>query len=249
MSRYDLTGRKVLITGGSSGIGYVIAQTFAEAGADVTILAHVDEVHDAAKKLSAETGRSVAAIKGDVRDRPWLADKIGALDRIEVLINNAGGGEPTPIDDPAPDAAEKFDAILAVNVTGVYNVTREALKKMTEGGRIIITSSIWGKTAEPEWSAYVAAKHAVIGFMRCLAKELGPRGISVNCVCPGSTATETNLRVLPPDTLALVKSQMWLRPDLIPPSHIANAFLFLASDAGSEITGQALNVDRGQFAA
>ena len=105
---------------------------------------------------------------------------------------------------------------------------------MDEGGRIIFT-------------AYVASKHAIIGLVRTLAVELGPRGISVNAVCPHSIATEASLRASPA-TIAGATAQMCLRRGLIPPEDVAGTYLFLASPAASEITGQALSVDRGAAA-
>jgi NAD(P)-dependent dehydrogenase (short-subunit alcohol dehydrogenase family) len=245
MVSFDVGGRRVLIIGASSGIGYVLAREFTDAGADVTIVAEVAEIHDAATRLAEECGRPVRGILCDITDRSAVASLADEVGRIDVLVNNAAIAAETAVTDGSEETAEVFRRTLDVNVSGLYWVTQALVGSMRAGGRIIFTSSLWGKTAGPRFGAYVASKHAVIGLVRTLAMELGPREINVNAVCPHGVRTELNLRVMSPEMLEKITSLMWLRPGLIPPEDIAGVYLFLASPAASEITGQAISVDRG----
>jgi len=149
---------------------------------------------------------------------------------------------------------ETFARIVEINVIGTYYVTREALPLMQAGGAIVLTSSIWGKTGAADFSAYVTSKHANIGFMRVLAKELGPKGIRVNAVCPGWVKTRAALRSLgkvsaaagiDEDTMLGQILAAQALPGLMEPDDVASLYLFLASDHAKNITGQAVNVDRG----
>jgi NAD(P)-dependent dehydrogenase (short-subunit alcohol dehydrogenase family) len=241
---FDVTGKRVVIVGASSGLGYVIAREFAGAGALVTIVAEVPDVVAAAESLSGESGRDVRGIVCDVTDRSELTELAAQLDGVDVLINNAALTVPTPVGDPSEETARLFERTLAINVTGLYWATQAVLPKMGDGSRILFTSSLWGKTAGSPYSAYVASKHALIGLVRTLALELGQRGISVNAVCPHSIGTDANLGASAQD-IAAATATMVLRRGLIPPEDIAGVYLFLASPAASEITGQALSVDRG----
>lgn len=230
--------------GGHSGLGYVLAQEFALAKSTVAIVSEMPEVHEAAIALGEECGVSVGSHLCDITDRDAvvrLADEVGEVD---VLVNNAALTVMTPLDDHSAQAATNFGRTLATNVAGLYWVAQELSRSMPNGGRIMFTSSFWGKTAGAGYSAYVASKHAVIGLVRTLAIELGPRGISVNAVCPHSIATEKSLTA-PKEAIDRATLHMVLRPGLIPPCDIAGIYLFLASPAASEITGQALSVDRG----
>ena len=139
---------------------------------------------------------------------------------------------------------------------GTFSVTRALLPKIRDGGRIVNTASMWGKTAVAEFSAYCASKHAIIGLTRSLAQELAPRGISVNAVCPGWVRTQASMRSLAAmsvrtgraedDLLAqIVGAQAF--PGLMEPADMAAMYLFLGSDAAANITGQAITVDRGEL--
>ena len=116
---------------------------------------------------------------------PRCGAAVGWLGALDVLVNNAGLELITPMLEPGDEVEKTFARIIEINVIGTYYVTREALPLMRAGGSIVLTSSIWGKTGAADFSAYVTSKHANIGFMRVLAKELGPKGIRVNAVCPG----------------------------------------------------------------
>jgi NAD(P)-dependent dehydrogenase (short-subunit alcohol dehydrogenase family) len=256
MINYDFSGRKVLVTGGSRGIGLGVAEGFIQSGGDVTILASSSETTKVASKLSEKYGRVVAALVCDITDRDAVASSVGGLERIDILVNNAGLELITPIDAEGSEVEETFRRIIDINVMGTYYVTREALPRIPTGGRIILTSSMWGKSAVAEFSAYCTSKHANIGFMRSLAHELAPRGISVNAVCPGWVRTVASMRSLramaerenrsEDDVLAEIVDAQAIG-GLMEPEDMAATYLFLASDAADNITGQAWTVDRGEL--
>ncbi|MEM8948600.1 MAG: SDR family oxidoreductase [Pseudomonadota bacterium] len=252
----DFSGKSVLVTGASRGIGYGIAKAFAKAGADLTILADDPETEKAAKALEAVAGKPVRAMVADIADRAAVASTVGTLERIDVLINNAGLELITPIDEEGDEVENTFRRIVDINVNGSFFVTREALKKIPDGGRIIFTASVWGKSAEAGFSAYCASKHAVIGLTRTLAKELGARNITVNAVCPGWVKTVASMRSLGKMAERYDRDEQSLLDDitatqaiggLMQPDDIAGPYLFLASDAAANITGQSLNIDRGEL--
>jgi 3-hydroxybutyrate dehydrogenase len=257
MRENEFEGEQVLVTGASRGIGFGIAEAFARAGATLTILAEDAGVDAAAQAIGKQSGRSVAAVRCDITDRAAVARAFAGIERIDVLVNNAGLERITPLLDDDPETETVFRRIIETNVLGTYYVTREAARKMERGGRIVITASVWGKTAEGGFSAYVASKHANVGFMRSIACELGPRGIAVNAVCPGWVKTDTSMRSLRDEARTLgvsEEAQMRTMLDrqifdgLMEPSDLAAAYLFLASrQAARNITGQTLHVDRGEF--
>jgi 3-hydroxybutyrate dehydrogenase len=244
--RFSLSGKRALVTGAARGIGYAVSAAYAAADAEVVMLDKVPAIMAAAARLAAGTKREVRPIQAAVTDYQTLKSALVGLGRIDVLVNNAGIAYETPVDELSADAIDKYRHIIEVNVVGVYVMTRAALPLMGKGGRIINTSSAWGKGAGANFSAYVASKHAVIGLTRAWAIEFGPRGIAVNAVCPGTTATEMNTESLPKAAQDRLFSQMVIDPGFIPPDDLAQTFLFLASDAASPITGQSLSADRGQ---
>ncbi|MGI9417592.1 MAG: SDR family NAD(P)-dependent oxidoreductase [Geminicoccaceae bacterium] len=252
----DFTGKSVLITGASRGIGYGIAKAFASAGADLTIVADDPKTTDAAAELGKLAGRPVRGMIADIADRAAVTSTVGTLEKIDVLINNAGLELITPIDEKGGEVEDTFRRIVDINVNGSFFVTREALRKIPDGGRIIFTASVWGKSAEAGFSAYCASKHAVIGLMRTLAKELGPRNITVNAVCPGWVKTVASMRSLGRMAVREKRDEQALLDDIVAtqaigglmqPDDIAGPYLFLASTAAANITGQALNIDRGEL--
>ncbi len=187
-----------------------------------------------------------------------MAREVGGLGPLDVLVNNAGLELITPILEPGDEVEEAFRRIIEINVIGTYYVTREVVKTMAPGGRIVITASVWGRTAAPRFSAYAASKHANIGFMRALAEELGPRGIAVNAVCPGWVRTDASMRSLAEIARREGRDEQLCLDEimstqafagLMEPDDVASTFLFLASDQAANITGQTLNVDRGELMA
>ena len=258
MMSWDFSGKRVLVTGASRGLGLGVARGFAAAGAELTILATGEHVKQTAETLSKACGRPVGALICDITDRAAVAREVGGLGPLDVLVNNAGLELITPILEPDDEVEDAFRRIIEINVIGTYYVTREVVKTMAPGGRIVITASVWGRTAAPQFSAYGASKHANIGFMRALAEELGPRGIAVNAVCPGWVRTDASMRSLAEiarregrdEHLCLdeiISAQAF--EGLMEPDDVASTFLFLASDQAANITGQTLNVDRGELMA
>lgn len=255
MNGLDFTGKRVLVTGASHGIGFGVAEAFARAGAELTILSSTADIETAAKQIGKDAGRPVRAEICDITDRAAVRRSVGALGSLDVLVNNAGLEVITPMLDASDEVERTFARIIEINVIGTYYVTREALPLMKAGGSIVLTSSIWGKTGAADFAAYVTSKHANIGFMRVLAKELGPKGIRVNAVCPGWVKTRAALRSLTKvsDAAGVSEEAMLGQilagqalPGLMEPDDVASLYLFLASDLAKNITGQAVNVDRGE---
>ena len=192
--RFD--GKHVVVTGASRGIGRAVAEAFAVAGARLTILADDPAIAQAAEEIARSGSAPVSPIYCDIADRAAAQAAFAPLDAIDVLVNNAGLERLTPIRTDDPAVLETYRRIIDINVNGSFWVTHAALPHMKRGGRVIFTASIWGKSVEAEFAAYCASKHAVIGLMRVLAKELGPDGITVNAVCPGWVRTEASMRSL-----------------------------------------------------
>lgn len=248
---FDFTGKRVLITGASSGIGFGVAKGFAKAGADLTILSDTDAIHVAAEALPGD----VRAIQCDIADAQMVTERLADLERVDVLINNAGLERPTPLTGENPTGNATFERIIAINVTGTQNVTDTLVTRIPDGGRIILTASIWSRTAVPGFSAYVSSKHALVGLARTWAQELGPRGIRVNAICPGWVKTGPAMNSLRELAEASGRSEAEVEAEimsaqaidgLMEPDDMADAYMFLASSGGANITGQAINVDRGE---
>jgi 3-hydroxybutyrate dehydrogenase len=255
---FGLAGARVLVTGASRGIGRALAAGFAQAGANLMILADDAGIAETARELAATAHAPVAHWQCDITDRERLAAVMAEVGRLDVLVNNAGLELLTPIRDPDPAVERTFRRILEINVVGTFMLTREALKRMEAGATIVNTASIWARSAEAEFAAYAASKHAVIGLTRVLAKELGRSGIRVNAVCPGWIRTEAALRSAremaarhggsPQDVIDAVLAGQAM-DGLLEPEDIVNLYLFLASPLSANITGQSIVIDRGGFLA
>lgn len=253
---YDFRGKTVLVTGASRGIGYAVAEAFLRAGACVYILSSGAGILRAAEALSPLG--EVTALQADITCSRAITEVLAGIGQIDVLINNAGLERITPLEDADEAVEETFRRIIDINVNGTFLVTRNAARKMASGGRIILTGSIWSRTAVPEFSAYVASKHANLGFMRAIAHELGPRGITVNAVCPGWVKTEAAMLSLSRMSESTGRSESELMEEitgaqvlggLLEPEDMASLYLFLASDGAKDITGQAYMLDRGEVMA
>ena len=250
--------RVAFVTGASRGIGRAVAESFALAGADVAVLSSGKGIHDAARDIALKAGRPVRAIECDITDAPAVKSALARLGHVDVLVNNAGLERITPLLDPDEGVEETFRRITDINTNGTFYITRHAVPLMGEGGRIIVTASIWSRVAVPEFAAYIASKHANLGFTRVMAKELGPKGIRVNAVCPGWVRTEAAMLSLKNmslrtgrgenDLLAEIVGAQVL-PGLLEPEDLAAPYLFLASDGAKDMTGQALMLDRGEVMA
>lgn len=245
----ELEGKVAVVTGSSRGIGLGIARRFREAGAWVHLVADDPAVAARAADLG---GTGVVA---DIADAAQVREALAGLDRIDVLVNNAGLELMTPVTEAGDEVLGAVQRIVSINIVGTALVTRHAIPQIPAGGAIVNTASIWGRVAEPAFDAYVASKHAVIGLTKTWARELGPRGIRVNAICPGWVRTEASMRSLrriadlsgraEDDLLADIVEGQAL-PGLMEPEDVAAAYLFLASDAARNITGQSLGVDRGE---
>ncbi|WP_291732047.1 SDR family NAD(P)-dependent oxidoreductase [Leisingera sp. F5] len=253
-SAVDFSGQSVFVTGASRGIGYGVARAFAHHGASLHILAQSEEIHDAARRISDETGQSVTGWTCDITDSAKVEEVFAEVGPLDVFVANAGLEAVTPISDRSTEAEAQFRRVTEINTVGTYLTTRAAVPQMGPGGRIIITASIWGSTAVPELSAYVASKHANIGFMRSMAKELGPRGIRVNAVCPGWVMTGPALNTLremsrergvAEEVITQEISTEQSLPGVQSADDVALSYLYLASPLAANITGQTLNADRG----
>ena len=245
---------RVLVTAGGSGIGRVIAETFAKAGARV----HISDIEE---KFLAETKRRVPQVSQTLGDVAKPADverlfqdvqrSLGGLD---VLVNNAGIAGPTAkVEDIRP---EDWERTIAVDVNGMFYCTRKAmpLLKAAGGGSIINLSSIAGRLAFPMRTPYSAAKWAVVGFTQSLAAEAGPDGVRVNCIQPGIVEGERVERIVTAKAQALGVSADEVLEKMVEgvslkttvtAQDVANTALFLASDAGKHISGQAISVCGG----
>ena len=238
---FRLDGRHALVTGGAQGIGFEIARGLAQAGARVTIA-----------DLNPDVGQAAAAtLEGqfevlNVTDAAAVAALARKLPDVDVLVNNAGIVRNTPAED-TPD--DDWRSVIDVNLSGVYWCCREFGRTMLERGRgsVVSTASMSGLISnhpQPQ-AAYNASKAAVIHLTRSLAGEWAPRGVRVNCVAPGYTATPLTKRGLETPEWR----ETWLKGTpmgrLAEPAEIAPAVLYLASDAASFVTGHALVVDGG----
>lgn len=241
-----LENKIAIITGGSRGIGYATVEAFLAEGASVVLCASRQETAEraVAKLKEAHPQAVVEGIWPDLSDYAQVkeafdkaAQKYG---RIDILVNNAGVSESTPF---SKYTEELIDRVLDLNIKGVYNCTKAACVYMEEqkSGVILNTSSMVSLYGQPAGIAYPTSKFAVNGFTLSLARELGPKGIRVNAVAPGITNTDM-MQAVPKEVIEPMIAQIPLRR-MGEPEDIANAFVFLASQKASYITGAVLSVD------
>jgi 3-hydroxybutyrate dehydrogenase len=255
MTMTPLKGRHALVTGGGRGIGRAIAASLVTAGATVTIVGR----SSASLEQAIAQGAAHAAAVADVTDAQAVQRAVrDAVDRngpVDLMIANAGAAASAPFMKSGP---EVFRQMLDVNLLGVTNVAQAVLGTMTERGfgRIVAVASTAGLKGYPYVSAYCAAKHAVIGFVRALALETAKTGVTVNAVCPGFTDTdlvaESLERIMAKTNRTrdealgeLVKHNPQGR--LIDPSEIADAVLWLCGEGARSVTGQAIVVAGGEI--
>ena len=241
-----LKNKVAIITGGSRGIGFATADKFLAEGATVILTASTQQSADqAVKKLKDKYPDAVVAgISPDLSKlesvREAFIEATGKYGCVDILVNNAGVSESTPFTEYTE---ETFDRVMDLNVKGVFNATRAASECMIARGSgvILSTSSMVSISGQPSGFAYPASKFAVNGLTVSLARELGPKGIRVNAVAPGITETDM-MKAVPESVIKPMIERIPLRR-LGQPEDIANAFVFLASDEASYITGVVLSVD------
>jgi NAD(P)-dependent dehydrogenase (short-subunit alcohol dehydrogenase family) len=249
-----MKGKICLITGGAGSLGLAIAHTFIAEGAKVML---VDlQTLPLKTEIAKYDSDQIASVAADVTKAQDVARAVEATvargGGLDVVVSNAGNfGTVAPIAD-YPEAI--FDSVYAVHVKGAFLTCRYAVPKMRDGGSIVITSSVAGTRGDPGVYAYITAKHAQVGLMRCLAKELAPRRIRVNTIHPGPIDNSFQDAVEADLTKLIGRDGATFFNEMIPlgrhgrPDEIAKSVLYLASDESSFTTGALLMVDGGMSA-
>jgi 3-oxoacyl-[acyl-carrier protein] reductase len=243
-----LSGKVAIVTGGSRGIGAAIAKRLAADGADVafTYATSPQKAGEVARAIESAGGRALAirADSANVEEvKNAVAETVKTFDRLDILVNNAGVAVLAPIEEFSPD---EFDHLIAVNIKGVFAATQEAVRHMADGGRIIMIGSVNSdRMPFAGGSVYALTKGAVAGFTRGLARDLGPRGITVNNIQPGPVDTDMNPADGPfADVLkGMIALHRYGQSD-----EIAGLVSYLAGPEADYITGASLKIDGG-FAA
>jgi 3-oxoacyl-[acyl-carrier protein] reductase len=244
----DLRGKRVLVTGGSRGIGAATARLFAQAGADVGI-AYRSRESEARQVLDTISGFGVRgfAFAGDLAlassNDAFVAQGVEQLGGVDVYVGNSGYWPPVPVDVGALDD-ERWRNTMATNLDGMFYGARAAARVLPRGGRMIFVSSTAGQRGEAGHSDYAASKGAMISFVKSLAVELGPRDITVNCVAPGWVDTEAVERPFAGEGRARIESAIPLRR-VATAEDIAGPIVFLASTLARHMTGEIVNVNGG----
>ena len=252
----DLSGKTAVVTGSNSGIGLSVATELAKAGANVVLNSFTDapEDHAMAAKIARDHGVAARYIQADM-SKPGecraLIEQAGVCD---ILVNNAGIQHVAPI----PDfPVEKWDAIIAINLNSAFHTTAVALPMMRKAGwgRVINIASAHGLTASPYKSAYVAAKHGIIGLTKVTALETAEENITCNAICPGYVLTPIVEKQIPDqmkthnmDRETVIKQVMLSRQpskDFATVEQMGGTAVFLCSDTAAQITGTTISVDGG----
>jgi 3-oxoacyl-[acyl-carrier protein] reductase len=238
-----LAGRVALVTGGARGIGRATAVRFAREGARVVV---ADRDRAGAEALAGELGGGALAIEVDVADAGSAARAVAATleraERIDVLVNNAGIVRDASL---AKTSDEAWGAVIGVNLSGTFHMTRAVAPHLTAraSGVVLNAASVVASYGNFGQTNYVASKAGVVGMTRVWARELGRKGVRVNCVAPGFIATEMTAG-MPPEALAQMKDRTPLGR-LGAPEEVAALYAFLASDDAAFINGQVIGVDGG----
>lgn len=246
LDRFSLTGKVAIVTGASSGLGVAFARSLAEVGADVALGARRAERLAETAELVRSSGRRALVVQTDVARQPDCQALVDAamaeFGRVDILVNNAGVGTAVPA---TRETVEQFESVIDINLNGCYWMAQECGRVMLAGSSIVNVSSVLGLvTAGLPQAAYSASKAGLTGLTRDLANQwTGRKGIRVNALAPGFFPSEMTEQ-FPPDYL---EGRLGLIPAGRPgdPQELAAALIFLASDAGSYVTGQVLVVDGG----
>ncbi|WP_299075660.1 3-hydroxybutyrate dehydrogenase [uncultured Ruegeria sp.] len=251
-----LSGKTAIVTGSNSGIGLGVARELAKAGADVVLNSFTDrdEDHALAAEIAAETSTNTRYIKADMSKGDECRALIETAGACDILVNNAGIQHVSPIDQFPVD---KWDAIIAINMSSTFHTTAAALPMMRSAGwgRIVNIASAHGLTASPFKSAYVAAKHGVVGMTKSVALETAREPITCNAICPGYVLTPL-VEAQIPDTMKeydmsredVIKNVMLERQpskEFATVEQLGGTAIFLCSDAAAQITGTTISVDGG----
>ncbi|HEX3097586.1 MAG TPA: 3-hydroxybutyrate dehydrogenase [Usitatibacter sp.] len=256
----QLSGKSVLVTGSTSGIGHGIAERFAREGANVLLngMGGAGEIERLRAGLEKEHGVKVVYNGADMTRPAEIAAMVReaekAFGRLDILVNNAGIQHVAPVDE---FPIEKWDAIIAINLSSAFHATRAALPGMKKAkwGRIINIASAHGLVASPFKSAYVAAKHGIVGFTKSVALEVAEQGITANSICPGFVMTPLVEKQIDDQARVTgVARENVIRDVILAPQptkqfvkieDVAAMALYLASDAAAQVNGAALSIDGG----
>jgi NAD(P)-dependent dehydrogenase (short-subunit alcohol dehydrogenase family) len=249
---FDLSGKRALVTGASRGIGREVALGLAAAGADVALSArNADQLRQLAGEIEG-LGRRAVVLPADVTDaeacRSLAADAVSGLGAVDVLVNNAGGSSYM-----GPFTELRFsgwEKVMRLNVDSIVHLSQAVGRHMLErgSGSVINVASVAGLTGTPTLAPYGASKAAVISLTKSLALEWGPQGVRVNALCPGWTKTDLNADLWGDEALGAAMVEPTALKRWAETAEMVGPVVFLASDASSFVTGQALVVDGGQTA-
>jgi 3-hydroxybutyrate dehydrogenase len=264
VSPYNLTGQTAIVTGSTSGIGQAMAHALAAEGVNIVLngLGDPAAIETARAALEASAGVKVRYHGANMTKGAEIADMVAfaerELGRVDILVNNAGVQHVAPIEDFPVD---QWDLIIAINLTSAFHATRAAvpIMKAQKHGRIINIASAHGLVASPFKSAYVAAKHGILGLTKTVALEVAEHGVTCNAICPGYVKTPlveaqiadqakargmTAEQVMKDVILAAQPTKQFVSFD-----QLAGLLLYLASDMGASANGAALSIDGGWTAA
>ena len=248
MTATPLAGKTAIVTGAGRGIGAACATALAAAGADVVLLARTRSELEAVAGQVRGAGGTAHVLLCDITDPGQVASVVSSLDRVDVLVNNAGTDRPTPFLDVTP---ELIDELLAVNVKGTFFMAQAAARTMIAsgaGGSIVNISSQLGLVGSAYETAYCAAKFGVEGLTRSMAIELAPHAIRVNSVAPTVVETPRTAVALANETLRTMIIGRIPLGRLATPHDVAQAVVFFASPGSSMVTGTTMPVDGGWVA-